>query len=420
VVISAGHGNLHFLSPASAAYRAGFLESYITSIYLKPWLRSLLKAAPRRLLGETRLSRLLVHHRLELDAADIRVIASAELVGRALKAAERMVGHRVPGGYARAAFVWPMVLYGWRSQGVLDRLDIFHVRSGYGRFAIEKARKAGATILVDHSIADSDHLFQVYEQEANRWSPARKRRTLPQGSFGIVNADLEAADLVVVNSDFVKQTLIASGRVNRERIAVLYFGVDTQRFSPSPTQRNPAHTPFTILFVGGIDFRKGVLYLLEAFRQLGLPDARLVLIGPIADIPIERYRGLYEHVPSVPLPQLVDWYRRASVFVFPSLAEGSARVNFLAMACGVPVITTPESGSVVRDGIDGFVIPARDVDALANRIRLLYRQRERVVAMGFEGRQRVLTDFTWSHYETRILKLYEEVHRGEWMASHEL
>jgi glycosyltransferase involved in cell wall biosynthesis len=273
---------------------------------------------------------------------------------------------------------------------------------------MQQARREGALCLVDHSIADSDYLFSVYEDEARRWSAGKVANPLTRDAFRYVNQDLVEADHILVNSDFVKSTLVRANRARSEQITVLYLGVDTDMFAPAQTARDNDGT-FTILYLGTIDYRKGAMYLLEACRKLHLPKCRLLLVGPIGDVPLDKYVGEFDHFPSVAFTDLPSWYREASVFVFPSLAEGSARVNFEAMACGIPVITTHEAGSPIRDGVDGFIVPARDSDALADRIAQLHADPILRQRMGRVARTRVETQFTWEHYAGGLLALYERI-----------
>ncbi len=79
-------------------------------------------------------------------------------------------------------------------------------------------------------------------------------------------------------------------------------------------------------------------------------------------------------------------YKKASIFVFPSLEEGGAKVTYEAMASGLPLIATENSGSVMRDGIDGFLVPIRDSRALGEKIRLFLRKQGRNKKDGNECR----------------------------------
>jgi glycosyltransferase involved in cell wall biosynthesis len=90
-------------------------------------------------------------------------------------------------------------------------------------------------------------------------------------------------------------------------------------------------------------------------------------------------------------------YRSADVFAFPSLAEGSALVTYEALASGLPVVTTANAGSVVRDGIEGFIIGAGDAGALAQRLDELHRDPCLREAMGRAARERAAA-YTWERY----------------------
>jgi glycosyltransferase involved in cell wall biosynthesis len=96
---------------------------------------------------------------------------------------------------------------------------------------------------------------------------------------------------------------------------------------------------------------------------------------------------------------------RANVFAFPSLDEGSALVTYEAMAAGLPVITTPNAGSLVRDSLDGYIIPIRDSEALTERLEFFYQYPEQAQQMGESGRERI-KEFTWERYGEELVKAY--------------
>jgi glycosyltransferase involved in cell wall biosynthesis len=147
-----------------------------------------------------------------------------------------------------------------------------------------------------------------------------------------------------------------------------------------------------------------VTHLLDAWRRLRLPGARLTLAGRLAEPSLVR-----------DLPAGVRWtgalrrdrVRRlmsgSHVFAFPSLAEGSALVTYEAMAAGLPSVVTPESGSQVRDGADGFVVPRRDPAALAERLEALAEDPGLRARMGASARERIEGEYTWDHYRRRLV-----------------
>jgi len=212
------------------------------------------------------------------------------------------------------------------------------------------------------------------------------------------------AHRIVVPSEFVRDTFREEG-VPDEKLVLIPRGVDAERFRPAA---EPPAT-FRAVFVGAIGHRKGVHYLLEAWERLGLPDGELLLAGGVqAEIAplVARHAGklgvrCVGHVDPLP------FYQSASVFVFPSLSEGSAKVTYEAMACGLPVVVTPNAGSVARDGVDGLVVPVRDASALAEGILKLYRDPDLRLTMGRAARKRAEAH-TWEHYRARILAAYAD------------
>ncbi len=173
--------------------------------------------------------------------------------------------------------------------------------------------------------------------------------------------------------------------------------MDTSRFRP--LDEVPFH-PFRALFVGQVGIRKGVPYLLEAWQRLSWRDAELWLVGRVSRNASPSWR-VTRALPGLcligHLDDPVEAYRQADVFVFPSIEEGSALVTYEALACGLPVVTTPNAGSVVRDGVEGFVVPIRDVEALAERIEQL-RSDERLRQEMRKAARARAEGFTWERY----------------------
>lgn len=95
------------------------------------------------------------------------------------------------------------------------------------------------------------------------------------------------------------------------------------------------------------------------------------------------------------------YFQRADIFVYPSLYEGSAIAIYEALASGLPVITTPNNGSRITDGVEGFIVPIRDVEALKEKILVLYEDRELRETMGTNARKRA-EEFTWATYRRKV------------------
>jgi glycosyltransferase involved in cell wall biosynthesis len=203
-------------------------------------------------------------------------------------------------------------------------------------------------------------------------------------------------------------------------VHVVPLGVDTQRFAhasqPEETGRDEV---FRVIFVGQISPFKGLHYLVGGLRMAGLPRSELLVLGSIKDADYARRVlstrdvriRLLGHVPQIELRQ---WYRRADVFVLPSISDGFALVVAEAMTAGLPVIVSENVGArdLIRDGIDGFSVPIRSAETLAEKITWLYEHPEERAAMGIQARQRV-QEFTWGRYGERLLDVYRQIEERE-------
>jgi glycosyltransferase involved in cell wall biosynthesis len=137
-------------------------------------------------------------------------------------------------------------------------------------------------------------------------------------------------------------------------------------------ERRQRGEPLHVLSVGSVGLRKGAPYFLAAAEALGR-KARFRMVGSlgITAEAAERLRKHVELVGLVPRNEVQEHYRWAEVFLLPSVCEGSATVVYEALAHGLPVVCTPNTGSVVRDGVDGFIVPpscAEPVVAALERI----------------------------------------------------
>jgi hypothetical protein len=265
-------------------------------------------------------------------------------------------------------------------------------------------------------------MFVVYEQiicgdvgRIMREERARFPGIEPQDSEELVEAgirrDVEAwnlADVSLAASEFVREGMVRLG-APAARVALVPYGLPEHWYG---APGNPV--PGRVLFVGSVGLRKGNHYLAQAFRILkdrGV-DCQFRAVGPYDGRTVGSpiFAGP-EYVGQVPREQVREEFARADVFAFPTVAEGFALVSLEALALGVPVVTTPNSGSVVRDGVDGFVVPIRDAAILADRIEAIVRDRALRDRMSQAARERA-KEFSWPRYCDRLLGAIEERRRN--------
>jgi len=211
------------------------------------------------------------------------------------------------------------------------------------------------------------------------------------------------ADLLVVLSETAADTFRAQG-FPEEKLFYLPRGADVERFKPG---QRPAK--FRAIFTGALIKRKGIHHLLEVWHRLNLPEAELWLVGSVHDEAkpfLEQFwRDNIRVVGFVRDPE--SYLSQSTVHIFPSQWEGSAKVTYEAAACGLPQITTREAGDLVRDGVEGIIVQPGDVNAIAAAIEYLHTHPEIVEQMGSAARRRVVENFTWDHFRTRLLGAYE-------------
>jgi glycosyltransferase involved in cell wall biosynthesis len=208
-----------------------------------------------------------------------------------------------------------------------------------------------------------------------------------------------------------RRSFLAQG-IAPEKVHVIPYGVRLDKFTPAKAL--PAES-FEVLFAGQVSLRKGIPYLLEAFARVRHPGKHLTLVGSVQD----DVRELLAKLPtqrvtfagSLPQPELAARMARSHVLALASIEEGLALVQGQALACGCPVVATVATGAedLFTDGVEGFIIPDRDTDALARRLQQLADDpalRERTSAAALE---RVKTLGGWDHYGDQWDKLLHAI-----------
>lgn len=226
---------------------------------------------------------------------------------------------------------------------------------------------------------------------------------LPEADFARLVAEVSMADYWLAASSFTKQTLIDEG-IPAERIGVFPYGIDLDKFTPRVSGRD-RNGPLQLLFVGTLSQRKGIKYLIQALELLPPGVAELTVCGRAVD-GLELFRNSRAPIrllPSISTAGLLEAYRNADAFLFPSLAEGFAQVLLEAMASGLPIISTDRTAApdLVRDGVEGFLAEPGSAFALAAHIQKLAQDPARLQAMGRAARRRAET-FTWDRFRQGV------------------
>ncbi len=284
--------------------------------------------------------------------------------------------------------------------------DVFHGFEGAVLYSMRKAKKQGAKAVLDYPIFHFSTIREIMKEEYERFG-LKAPEHLVKDDVNILRKkqEIEEADFILVPTQRIAEDFVRYGKPP-EQVHAIQYGFNPARFTP----KEKSSERFRVLFVGIVGFRKGVYYLMEAFKQLRLKDAELILISPIEEDfkPIlSKYEGIFRYIHSLPNEKLSEAYQSASIFVFPSLVEGSAYVIYEAMASGLPVIVSENAGAVARDGIDGFVLPIRNIEALKEKILMLYENKDLRRQMGKSAAEYV-KQFTWDNYRQKLQAFYRD------------
>ena len=283
------------------------------------------------------------------------------------------------------------------------KYDFFHSWSGDCLQSLRAAKKRRIPSLIEIPTWHRDRATgKVGESKIQATGPFAKWKSgllLERERF---LEEYELADLVVVLSEKATETFRAKNFAE-DKLFYLPRGVDIDRFKPGT--RPPK---FRAIFSGALIERKGIHHLLEAWHRLNLPDADLWLVGSVHEEAKPHLKNFWRNnIRTTGFTRDPENYlNQGTIYVFPSQWEGSAKTVYEAAACGLPCVTTKEAGDVIRDGIEGILVKPGDVDAIANAIRYFYDHPEAVEKMGAAARQRVVENFTWDHYRSRLLEAY--------------
>ncbi|HEU5076821.1 MAG TPA: glycosyltransferase family 4 protein [Polyangiaceae bacterium] len=268
-----------------------------------------------------------------------------------------------------------------------------------------EAKRQGLAVVVDQVLTPDVGLLLLDERAR---FPGIEAQDSDDDVYGGIERDKAlwaVADLVLAPAAYTKDAIVRLGG-DAAKVRVVPYGVGDDWLGATP-----APEPGRILFVGSVGLRKGTHYLAHATRLLkerGV-NCEVVVVGPYDPAAIARpeFQGP-QYLGRIPRSRVREEFLRADVFVHPSLAEGCAVATLEALACGLPMVVTPNAGSVVRDGVDGFSVPARDAAALAEKLEAIITDREQRGRMSAQAKERA-RDHSWAAYERRLVEALREL-----------
>lgn len=319
--------------------------------------------------------------------------------------------HRLPNSVIKEWENFSTISFGDYVARNLPECDLYVGLSGSALHAGKKAHQRGARFICDRGSAHIRVQDQLLREEHDLWD-------MPFAGIDPRNLDREEAeyseaDIVTVPSTFAFRSFVEQGVVAK-KLRLLPYGVNVSRFQQVS---DPAVGKFDILFVGGMSLQKGIQYLVQAYNKINHPAKSLTFIGTSSPMLIDilKRRGIWPEnakvVGHMPQTELKNIMSRSHVLVLPSIQDGFGMVMAQAMACGCPVVASNHTGAedLITDGIEGFIVPIRDVPTLTERLQQMADDPELSAAMGVNALKKVQKFGGWDSYGDQAMKIYEEL-----------
>ena len=410
-IISTGPGRLHLFESAVAIRQEGIEMEVITG-----WVPKITAKKRKiidmlgRLVGRNNLSDGMIKR--TPPGLPIEKIKSCTLAEFYIQGLFKLSGFRILARAKAAVYGW--TFFGKQSRKYIRDAAIFHVRSGAGAGeAIEKARKEGMKIIVDHSIAHPKEILRQLNKAGGPTKINRYLTTYPDDPFWtLVLEDCHKSDILLVNSFYVKDSFVREA-FPAEKIRIVGLGINESFIGQ---KRNYSRTEkIKICFSGGFGLRKGANIIIKSIGMLierGMPFSLDIIGSVMSDIVIPEWFKddsrilFYGHLPQARMKEILSG---CDIYIFPTYTEGAAQSVREAMGIGLPVITTFQSGAPIIHEENGIIIRDDDPEALTNAIVRLAESEEERKRIGTAACATIRDRYSWKAYARKVKNIYEEI-----------
>ncbi len=294
------------------------------------------------------------------------------------------------------------------SRYISNSADIFVGLSTNCLYSLKKAKSNNITTIVECGSTHVLHQKKVFSREYKKcgveYIPTH------EGLISRAIEEYSAADYISVPSKHVMRTFVDYG-VDKNKIICNPYGVDLSGFY----NIDKCDDKFRVVACGAVSLFRGAHYLIEAFYKLNMKNAELCFIGGIREemlVFINKYKHKnIKFLGHKPQNELYKYYSQGSLLCITSMDEGLAMVIPQAMACGLAIFATDNTGAdeMVKDGVEGKIIDSFSVDSIQKALLWAYNNQDEVSRMGLRAKNTVSSGLSWHDYGDRIYKKYEEI-----------
>ena len=293
----------------------------------------------------------------------------------------------------------------------LNNTDILVGWSSFSKEAFLKAKKTNCIKILERGSTHIKYQEKILKME---YDELKIKPNLP--SQNIIQKELieyELADYITIPSEFAKKTYLEYG-VSESKLIKVPYGVDLKEFKYLNKKR-PEGDKFRLISVGTISIRKGSHILIEAFEQLSLKNSELTFVGPMEKNfkkILKKYKKLknVKFISKQKQENLKYFYNNSDIFVLYSLEEGLSMVQAQAMACGLPIICSENTGGseIVDHGINGYVIPIKNIEILKNKIQEFYNDKSKLKNFSLNALKKT-KELSWENYGKKLINTYRSI-----------
>ena len=287
--------------------------------------------------------------------------------------------------------------------------NIVQGNSGYCLETLRVAKKRGIKTVVDRACPHIDFQLALLDEEIERLTGEKNRASTRHKLKDKMLAEYDLADAIIVPSTYSYQSFKDRGFDDKKlNIVPLMKEKNVTRINVTRDKKQD----FMLLAVGFSFYRKGFYYLLKAWRELNLPNAKLILrttvpksFSSLLDFP--SIVAVNHHLSNA---DLIRQYQLCDAFCLPSIDEGFGMAAVEAMAAAKPVIVTENVGmhDLITDKKEGFILPIRNVDAIKESILTLYEDRALAEEMG-EAAYQCERRYSQEQYLKTITTVYKKI-----------
>jgi len=279
--------------------------------------------------------------------------------------------------------------------------------SGFSYKTFKKSKNYNIIKILERGSSHIEYQSEILTEEYKKFNI---KYEISQKAITQELKEYDIADYISIPSKFVKNTFLQK-RIDEKKLILIPYGVNLFNFFPKEKKDNI----FRFIYVGTLSIRKGVWYTLKAFDDLNLPNAELIMVGLIDSdflFILEEFKSNknIKFIQHIEQNKLVNYYNISDVFVISSVEDGFAMVILQSLACGIPVICTENSGGseLILNGVNGYIVPIRDLNALKNKMTLLY-ENKKIYNILKTSILKQRKDLSWDNYGDKLVGKYNEL-----------